>query len=42
MHEQHKVLYVTVFGETDWLARTKLSFIALLPFMLSQDATVQS
>ena len=38
MHEQHKVICVTIFGTTDWLARI---IIALLPFMLSEDAAIQ-
>ena len=31
MHEQHKVICVTIFGTTDWLATTKFFIIALLP-----------
>ena len=41
MHDQHKVICVTVFGTTDWLARTKFFIIALLPFTLSEDAAIQ-
>ena len=41
MHEQHKVICVTIFGTTDWLARTTFFIIALLPFTLSEDAAIQ-
>ena len=41
MHEQHKVICVTIFGATDWLARTIFFIIALLPFTLSEDAAIQ-
>ena len=35
-------LYVTVFGKTNRLARkTNFFFVALLPFMSSEDAAVQ-
>ena len=41
MHEQHKVICVTIFGTIDWLARTTFFIIALLPFTLSEDAAIQ-
>ena len=41
MHEQHKVICETIFGTTDWLARTAFFIIALLPFTLSEDAAIQ-
>ena len=41
MHEQHKVICVTIFGTTDWLARTTFFIIALLSFTLSEDAAIQ-
>ena len=40
MHEKNKVICVTVFRTTDWLARTKCFIIALLPFTLSEDAAI--
>ena len=41
MHEQNEVIYVTIFGEMRPVSEYKISFIALLPFILSEDVTVQ-